>query len=266
MTNESLRLGALRTIFPNMEIALVPGRSIDSSGTLRDQHHDLEFPDALEGEKVYRVTGPPLDKAEECLASDVLNAVAKPSAVRELRFRVFPLTLQETDLLAVLQYDFLDANPPGSCTSVARLFYVTQSSGRLQVRAAHTFDTTHHVGIQRIRLLDLSGDKRPELIIQSDSGGAGAHQSDLAIFNLDSGQFDQWLNVPAAIYSGVDEEDQEQQYTQDLDIVLTRSKSAQSFCFAKTTYAENGVWFSIPRDTQPCYARFTGPDSALHLQ
>ncbi|SPE30388.1 exported hypothetical protein [Candidatus Sulfopaludibacter sp. SbA3] len=116
ITDETLRFRVLSAIFPDMEIGQVQ-RRIDS--TLRlGAGPSLLFPDALALAPAYRVTGPPQDERERCAAANLVKRTA--SGERELRFMVFPWPgASRGELLAVLQYRFVDAEPAAACPTLA---------------------------------------------------------------------------------------------------------------------------------------------------
>jgi hypothetical protein len=53
IADESLRMSALRAIFPGMPISLVPGKRIDDSWPAKQEPHELYGPDTL-GERLSR--------------------------------------------------------------------------------------------------------------------------------------------------------------------------------------------------------------------
>ncbi len=185
IADESLRMDALRAVFPKSAISLVVGRSIDDSWNPTVHSKEFLFPDALATEKVYRVVGPASGPAEECAASVVTNN-SSFSKIREVRFEIFrwPDTADSSSLLAVLQYNFRGANPPMSCPSIARLARVTHTGGKWRESAGFDLDTTHHTLIQRIEVTSLHGHHSQELLIESDWGGAGVAGTNLIVFSL----------------------------------------------------------------------------------
>lgn len=206
ITDESLRMDALRAVFPKTTISLVAGRPIDDSWSPAGHSKEFLFPDALAIEKVYRIVGPASGPAEHCAASDVTND-SSFSKIREVRFEVFrwPGAVDSSSLLAVFQYKFRGAGPPLSCPSIARLARVTNTRGKWLESAGFDLDTTHHTSIQRIELTSLAGHHSQELLIESDWGGAGVAGTNLAVFSLSGGKFNQWLNVPSRVYSSAGE-------------------------------------------------------------
>jgi len=255
ITDESLRMDALHAVFPKTTISLVVGRSIDDSWSPAGHSKQSLFPDALATEKVYRVAGPASGPAEECAASDVTDD-SSFSKIREVRFVVFrwPEAADSTSLLAVFQYKFRGANPPLSCPSIGRLARVMNTGGKWRESAGFDLDTTHHTSIQRIELTSLDGHHSQELLIESDWGGAGVAGTNLAVFSLSRGRFNQWLNVPSRVYSSAGGHS----FVQTLDLPSTRQHNAERFCFRRITFAKNGLGLSQSVETHPCYPRFTG--------
>lgn len=246
-------LEILRAAFPGATITLETGQSIDNSWNPRPKTKSFLFPDALAHQPVYQVVGKAEGIAEKCAASDVTNE-SSFSATRDVRFESFPWPGKATShtLLAVFQYKFRGANPPMSCTSMARILRLTQVNSRWRASDTVVLDTTHHHSLQRIELSDLSGNGHQELLIESDWGGAGTVGSNLIVYSLGCGRFVQWLNVPTRVeqYGG-------DSFVQSLDLVKTRRERALRFCFDKRTYARGGQWLSEPAETHPCYQRFT---------
>jgi hypothetical protein len=255
ITDESLRMDVLQAVFPKTTISLAVGRSINDSWGPTEHSKEFLFPDALATEKVYRVVGPASGRDEECAASDVMN-YSSFSQIREVRFQVFPWpgAADSGSLLAVLQYAFPGANPPGSCSSLARVSRVMNVRGKWRESVGFDLAITHHGSIQRIELANLAGGHSQELLVESDWGGAGVHGTNLAIFSLSLGRFDQWLNVPSRVYSSADGDS----FVQTLDLPRTRHRNAERFCFRRIMFAKDGLWLSQPVETRPCYPRFTG--------
>lgn len=262
IADESLRIDALRAVFPKAAISLVVGRSIDDSWSQPGHSKEFLFPDTFAAEKVYRVVGPPSGPAERCAASDVING-SSSSKVREVRFEVFrwPGSAGSSSLLAIFQYKFRGANPPRSCISIARLARVTNAGGKWRESAGFNLDTTGHTSIQRIELTSLGAHHSPELLIESNWGGAGVVGTNLVVFSLSRGGFNQWLNVPSRVYSSAGGDS----FAQTLDLQSTREHNAERFCFRKIMFAKDGLWLPQPIETHPCYPRFTGRSARVRF-
>ena len=95
-----------------------------------------------------------------------------------------------------------------------------------------------------------------ELVVESDSGGAGTVASDLLVFDLSKGRLDEVLNTASRMQYMTDD-----WYTQTLDLRRTRQSHGQRFCFSKTTLFESGKAFRSPQVTRPCYQRGHGVDA-----
>jgi hypothetical protein len=255
VSDEALRLDALRAIFPGMPVALDQSKRIDDSWPEKPNAGELYFPDALAGESVYMVTGGALNEAES-EASKNINT-GKFSKTRQLRFKLFRWPKEnDIGLLAVLQYDFPDASPAMSCPSVGLLVHLKWDAADWGVKEQYLLETVHHHSLQGIRLLDLTGDGAYELVIESNAGGAGTAGSHLLVFDLSEGRLDEVLNTESRMQYMTSD-----WYTQTLDLRRTRDSHGQRFCFAKTTLFEAGEAFRPPRVTRPCYRRGEGVDS-----
>lgn len=245
--DETKRISVLSAIFPGMQIT--PGdpypQSKPRSGEL------IVFPDALAGQRVYRVVGTPSGEAENCASEDV--ATSKRSDVRELRFLMYPWP-GGTGLLAVVQYDFKfnEGGPAGSCWSVGRILHLTGRDNSWQITSSVEISAQHHAGLQRIELADFDGDGSDELLVESDWGGAGTVGSSFQVFSLRGGHFERWLGITSKQESGMDGS-----FTQVLDLKRTRAAKGMQFCFTRTDLGAEGELFRHPRVSKPCYPRGT---------
>lgn len=256
VSDEGLRLAALRAIFPGMLVSLDRSKRIDDSWPEKPNAGELYFPDALAGESVYAVTGHAMNEAESEASKDIITG--KVSNTRQLRFQLFRWPKEnDTGLLAVLQYDFPGASPAMSCPSVGLLVHLKRNTADWAVEEQYLLETVHHHSLQGIRLLDLTGEGADELVIESNSGGAGTAGSDLLVFDLSKGRLDEVLNTESRMQYMTDD-----WYTQTMDLSRTRQNHGQRFCFSKTTLFEAGKAFRPPRITRPCYKRGDGVDSA----
>jgi hypothetical protein len=119
ITDEGLRVAALRASFPKMgDPVRIKKRIDDSWRKKRDDPKRIEFPDALAGEPVYRITGAASNKAERCASENL--GTEQFSTVRKVRINLYrwPTEAHSSGLLAVLQYAFEGASPAGSCWSI----------------------------------------------------------------------------------------------------------------------------------------------------
>jgi hypothetical protein len=249
--DEGLRRQILAVVFPNMPVSAVSG---DLHPSNKPKPGELIFlPDALAGERVYRVIGPPSGKTEYCAAEDMGSETFKQSEVRKLSFVAYRWP-RRSDLLAVLQYKFIGANPAGSCWSIGRIVHLAASGdGRWRIVEDLQLDIQHHSGLERIELIDLSGSGTGELLVESDWGGAATAGSSLHVYSLESGRFVQWLDTTARV------EGMYGSFTQLLNIPKTRAKNARSFCFRKTEYAEADYkLLPKPQVSIVCYPRYEG--------
>jgi hypothetical protein len=254
VNDEGLRLAVLHAVFPGKEISIDQGQKIVNVWPSASKPGEVSFPDALAGEGVYRVVGEASNAAERDASVDIITG--KFSASRRVRFKLFRWPNEgDVGLLGVFQYDFLGANPALSCPSVGLLVHLHGNAGKWEVHDAYLLQTSHHFSVQRIELLDLTGDGVHELVIESDFGGAGGGGSTLQVFGLTRGNLEELLNTNSRL-EYMDEEG----YSQVLDIDRTLKAHGQQFCVLKETIFEKGKWFKKPIVTRPCYRRGEGVD------
>ena len=144
-----------------------------------------------------------------------------------------------------------------SCPSIGLLVHLVRNAANWKLSNEYLLETVHHHSLQRIDLLDLTGHGVDELVIESNFGGPGTAGSSLQVFDLSHGRFEERLNT----YSRLESEDQEW-YTQLLDIGRTMQSRGQRLCCSKTILCEKGKCFSPPRFVHPCYKRGDGVDSS----
>lgn len=244
IADENLRMNALQAIFPGMQISLVSGKRIDDSWPEEPRPSQLDSPDALARENVYRVIGKATNEAEKQASAQLITGT--PSTTRSIRFQIFPWP-NSKGLLAVLQYKFDDAVPSMECPSIGLLVQLANVAGKWQVRDRYLLETMHHFTLQTIRALDLTGDGADELVIESDFGGAETWGTNLVIFNLGA-KIEQIFETTSQISHST-----EDRFTQALDIPRTIQEHAQQVCFTKTTIFEDGKVFTPARVSSPCY-------------
>jgi hypothetical protein len=248
ISDKALRLTALRTLFPEMRISLVPGR-IDDSWPRKRNEGMMRFPDALASEQIYEVTGAAMNQAEREASENVTDQ--ETFEIRQLRFELFRWPKErDTGFLAVAQYKFPEAWPALACPSIGLLAHIVKVGADWTVKERYLMETVHHSSIQSMRLLNLTGTGVDDLVIASNSGGPGAIQSELKVFDLRQGRFEELLDKDSREQYMTDD-----WYTQSLDVERTRESHGQQFCFTKRTRVEGGVIFRSVRVTQPCYKR-----------
>ena len=261
ITDEALRVAALRAVFPEMQVSAVPGRRIDDSWPKKKPRPDeLSFPDALAGETVYRVTGKVMNEAEDCASSNITEP-EKSSRSREVRFRLFEWPNENgSGLLAVLQYKFPAANPPMACPSMAILVHLVKKEAAWHARGRYLLETGHHYSVQRADLLDLAGGGVADhLVIESNYGGAAVAASGLQVFDLSKGRLDEVLSMDSRTDASVDGQELNMG---TLDVDRTRETHGQQFCTIETTLIEKGKRFNPPRITKGCFKLGLGVDRA----
>jgi hypothetical protein len=255
VSDENLRVVALKTVFPGGQISMDRGTKIERVKPTRFNSGAYVPADGLAGEKVYRVVGKAMNDSERVASEDV--ATLRVSETRQVRFMVFRWPYEDiAGLLVVLQYDFQGVHPALCCLSIGLLAHLVKDRvGNWTLADQFPFETAHHSRLGRIELLNLGGDGTNDLVIESNFGGPGTGGTRLHIFALSHGRFEEILRTNSDL-AYMDEEG----YSQVLDIALTRSNHGRQFCFIKATRFESGKWFDHPRISHPCYERGEGVD------
>jgi hypothetical protein len=243
VADESLRLSALRAIFPGMQISLLEGKRIDDSWPEQTKPSELDAQDALAKENVYRVIGPAANEAEKQAASQLITG--KSSSTRLVRLQIFRWP-ESIGLLAVLQYKFEDAVPSMACPTLGLLVQLANVNERLEVHDRYLLETTHHFSLKTVRMLNLTG-RGDELAIESDFGGAETWGTNFLIFDLGSKLERVFETTSQISYATSD------RFTQEFDLPETVQRGGLEFCFTKTTQFEDGVLFKPARISKVCY-------------
>lgn len=250
--DEALRLAALRAVFPGMQVSIERGRQVKHVRPRKPKPGEISFPDAFADADVYLVLGEASNEAERTASENL--ATGGFSNTRRVRFKLFSWPAGG-GLLGVFQYDFLGASPALSCPSVGLLVNLRGNADSWEIYNTYLLRASHHFSVQRIELLDLTGDGVQELVAESDFGGAGSVSSSLQVFDLTHGDLEELVSTNSRL-----EYMDEEKYTQVLDVDRTRKAHGQRFCTLKTTLFEKGMWFKPPRVTRPCYKRGDGVD------
>jgi hypothetical protein len=243
VADESLRLAALRAIFPGMQISLLEGKHIDDSWPEQPRPSELDSQDALAGENVYRVIGKATNEAEKQASAQPVTGT--PSTIRLVRFRIFHWP-NSAGLLAVLQYKFEGAVPSLACPTLGVLVQLTNGNGAWEVRDRYLLETTHHFSLKTVRVLNLTGDA-DQLLIESDFGGADTWGTNFLIFNLGAGLERIFETTSQISYRTTD------RFTQQFDVPETIERGGKEFCFTKNTMFEDGNLYKPARISKVCY-------------
>ncbi|MEO8130229.1 MAG: hypothetical protein ABI822_24210 [Bryobacteraceae bacterium] len=214
VTDETPRLQALAAAFPGRQISLVPGKTVDATWKPKNlTKNSLGFPDAMAHEKVYQVT-----------------------AVGDVRLQLYKWPA--AGWLAVVQSH-----------SGPLLLHLAQD---WKVKERVTLDAHGQSTFQGIRLVDLTGDGRDELVLESDFAEQDAVGSNMHIYDLTQGHFDELLDMASRMSASVMKDEQ---YLQVLDVPRSVKEKGKQYCFVKTM---EGKWFPAPRVSSVCYPRGRG--------
>lgn len=241
--DESLRLTALRAIFPEMQISLIDGKRIDDSWPEQPKAAELDGQDALAKENVYRVVGKATNEAEKQASAHLLNGTY--STTRLIRFQVFRWPTS-SGLLAVLQYNFEGAIPSMAYASLGLVIQLANENGNWEVRDRYLLETNYHFALKTVRMLNLSGEN-DQLVVESDFGGADTWGTNFLVFDLGA-KLERIFETTSQIsYQTSD------RFTQEFDVPETVQRDGKEFCFTKTTMFEDGILFNPARISKVCY-------------
>jgi len=248
--DESLRREALLAVFPGAMITVAVDRTLDLTHRSLEVSRTVVFPDALAREKIYRVTSAPANEIERCAAA------AKQLGEREVRFRLYGWPGRNvSELLGVFQYAFAGHEPDWSCASVGLIVRLVRDGEKLQVTERFLLDAQKHESLHNVQLLDLTGDGSAELIVESEVGDPQRIGSAILIFDLSQGRLEEILEQVSRMHA---KSPVAELYKQELDVSRSLRMKGEQFCFTRTVYREDGVWFPNPKVTKPCYARGRG--------
>ena len=230
---ERLRLEVLHAVFPGTQISRMaappPAEVVD---------------DALAGEPYYRIHGPAKNQAEDCACQEIITG--KRSLDREVRLRVVP---RAKSLFAVLQYEFIGASPAAACWTLGMAARVAEG----KIEGEYLFHTLRHGTIDSIRVLDLSGDGKTHLVVESDSGrAASGGSSSFYVFDLRSTTMRPAV-IEQASYNGV-----HRRGIAEIDIPRTRLRKARALCMIETTTFDPEHRLLKPKISRHCDPIGTG--------
>jgi hypothetical protein len=133
-----------------MQISVDTGGKIDRASPERPKSGEIAS--QLADEPAYRVVGKAMNKVERWASDDVINP-GRFSDTRQVRFRLFRWPNENADgLLAILQYDFPDANPAMSCPSIGLLVHLVRNAADWEPRDKYLLETVHHYSILGIEM------------------------------------------------------------------------------------------------------------------
>lgn len=200
--------------------------------------------DALENELEYAVVGS-VDKAEEQYDMTRFKGggFSETRRVRLLLYRLRSTDGDQSNLLAVLNYSFPEANPARCCRAIGKLLLMSPSGDQVlfkldEMPNAFTMFTT-------VRFLDAGNTGGEKLLIGADFAGAGTVGTNTAVFDLSNQKLTPLGWTTTAIYFGLEKKD-EVMFTMKLDESRTRLSKENRVWFVKNTYIEKGKRFPKP--------------------
>jgi hypothetical protein len=246
VTDEALRLRVLRNEFPKATVSTARNRKKPPNSPLDPELKPLwdSMHDALENELEYEVVGP-VEKAVEQYDMTRLRegGLSERRRVRLLLYRLRSTNGDQSNLLAVLNYSFPEANPARCCRAIGKLLLMSLSGDKVlskvdEMPNAFTMFTA-------VRFLDAGNTGGEKLLIGADFAGAGTVGTNTAVFDVSSQELTPLGWTTTAIYFGLEEKD-EVMFTMTLDEQRTRLSKENRVWFVKTTYIEKGKRFPKP--------------------
>jgi hypothetical protein len=248
VTDEAVRLQILRNEFPKATISAARNGKKPPNPPLDPELQPLwdSMHDALEHASEYQVVGP-VEKDEEQSATDITKFKGRRfSGIRRVRLLLYRLRSpngDQSDLLAVLNYSFPEANPARCCRAIGRLLLMSLSGDQVlskvdEMPNAFTMFTA-------VRFLDAKSTGSERLLIGADFAGAGTVGTNTAVFDLSNRKLTPLGWTTTAVYFGLEKKDEEM-FTMTLDEQRTRLSKENRVWFVKTTYIEKGKRFPKP--------------------
>jgi len=248
--DEALHLEVLAKLFPGLTVRPLQGRTVDTGHT-EGVKHPIPFPDGFARAAVYQVVGSAATELEVCASRR--DTARKAELPREVRLQLYRWPVgAPSELLAVVQYRFPNAEPGPRCTSIAYLAHTTGEGAGREILELEALNPWRHFALQSVQLVDLTGDGIPELLVESDTGDQSINATELRIYELAEGDFHRLFSTQTRWNS---EPTDNTVWTQTLDLARTQRERARRLCFEKTVFADSGKWFAGPKVTRPCYPR-----------
>jgi hypothetical protein len=238
-----LRTEVLQAIFPGMDIVATTRHRDDAS-----RGGVMQYPDAFAPEPIFQVNGAAANEIERCASE------GSPSFSREVRIRVFDWPRTRVDLLAVVQYRFIGAQPTNVCPSVGMIGHLSRRGTAWQVFERRLVEPDHHWSFAGVNLADVTGDGVPELLLEPKLSGGGGTGTLLQVFDLSGRSLRQILGTDSRADTPGD------RYSQVIDLERSAASGGRSVCFELTVFVKNNRVYSKPRVSHECYPTGTGVD------
>jgi len=244
VTDEAMRLGVLRLVFPKATISISPARSNPPEGRFSGELEPLSgsFQDAFADEQEYDVVAPP-DEQEEPAASITLDRSSDERRVRLLLYRWRPADGGQASLVAVLHYVFVDANPSRCCRALGKVMLLSASGERVEAKVTEMPNA--FTRFTSVRFLDPGRPNPEDLLVSVDFSGAGVVGVNTAILGLTNQRITPLGWLTTAVYDGLEKENEEM-YVMTLDEQKTRLSKGKRFWFVKKSYIEKGKKLPAP--------------------
>lgn len=248
VSDEATNLQALRAIFPNMRISVLPNQPEEHPSPITDPLQRLiaTVQNELLHGRQYSVVGP-VSQDEEDSSIDIVHPQRSASDERRLHIEVYRWTIDEKGnelLVAFLSYTFANANPPRCCTTVGKMVLLSDNAERVldtldKMPYAFTMFTS-------IQFLKVDATVSEMLLVGADFSGVGTIGINSAVFNVKHQRLNPLLWLTTMVLSEADIDDLDV-HTMTLDARRTVLANGKRFFFTKKTYAVGKQVLTTPR-------------------
>ncbi len=254
VSDEPTNLHVLRLVFPNMRISVLPKQPAEKASPVTDpfQRVIALVKNGLEHGTEYDVVGP-VAKNEEDSASDITDPKRSASEERKIRMEAYRWDTGPNGgrlLVAILSYEFVNANPPRCCHGLGKIVLLSSNADRVldtidKMPYAFTMFTS-------VQFLKLGGTGAEKLMIGADFSGVGTIGINSAVFDVSRQRLNPLLSLATMVLAEADIENLDIS-TMTLDERGTLLAQGKSFVFTKKTYASGKQVLTMPRTETVSY-------------
>ncbi len=254
VADQPTNLQVLRLVFPKMRISVLPKPPAEKASPVTDPlQRVIAFEkNGLEQATEYDVVGP-VAKDEEGSAGDITNPRRPVSEDRKVRMEIYRWSTGPNGgrfLVAVLSYEFLNANPPRCCRGLGKIVLLPDNADRvLDTIDKMPYAFTMFTSVQFLKVGGTGGEK---LMIGADFSGVGTIGINSAVFDVSHQKLTPQLSLTTMVLAEADL-DALDIYTMTLDEPRTLLADGKRFVFTKKTYASGKQVLTMPRTETVSY-------------
>jgi hypothetical protein len=258
VADEPTNLQVLRLVFPKMRISVLPKQPAEKASPVTDpfQRVIALVKNGLEHGAEYDVVGP-VAKDEEDSASDITDPKRSASQERKIRMEAYRWNTGPNGgrfLVAVLSYEFVNANPPRCCHGLGKIVLLSDNADRVldtidKMPYAFTMFTS-------VQFLKGGGTGAEKLMIGADFSGVGTIGINSAIFDVVKEKLNPLLSLTTMVLAEADIEDLD---IRTLEVDERRTPAdGKHFFFVEKTYASGKQILTTPRTETVSFPVGTG--------